>query len=44
MILLARDGLTGIADRLVGRLVGRRQRWAPVPKSVVPAPDPSRVT
>ncbi|HEX2525745.1 MAG TPA: hypothetical protein VHL31_05510 [Geminicoccus sp.] len=28
MMLLARDGITGIIERVKGRLFGRRQRWA----------------
>jgi branched-chain amino acid transport system permease protein len=31
MMLLARDGITGIIDRIAGRLFGRRQRWVETP-------------
>jgi branched-chain amino acid transport system permease protein len=37
MMLVARDGLTGLADRLLTRVFGQRQRWAPLTE---PAAEP----
>lgn len=40
MMMLARDGLTGLADRAAARLFARPQRWT---EPAVKTPDPSHV-